>query len=73
MILNVLCSDNLTSKKETNKKYYDQSTNELDLYVGDKILIKEQKKKNLLKLNWLKLFEIILIHDNENTTIKRNR
>jgi len=65
--------DNLIEKKNTNKKYYDQSTNPLELHVGDKVLLKEQNKKNTLCSNWTGPYEITMIHDNENITIKKGR
>lgn len=38
---------------KSHAKYYDQTVNELDLHVGDKVLIKEQNKKTLKGLSCL--------------------
>uniref|UniRef100_A0A2S2P9B7 Retrovirus-related Pol polyprotein n=1 Tax=Schizaphis graminum TaxID=13262 RepID=A0A2S2P9B7_SCHGA len=65
--------ENLIEKKNQNKQYYDQTSNPLELHVGDKVLMKEQSKKNTLDLNWTGPYEILLIHDNETITIKRGR
>ena len=65
--------ENLIEKKNQNKQYYDQTSNPLELHVGDKVLMKEQNKKNTLYLNWTGPYEILLIHDNETITIKRGR
>ncbi|XP_060866547.1 uncharacterized protein LOC132942283 [Metopolophium dirhodum] len=51
---------NLIQKKEANKEYYDRTMNAIDLHVGDKVLIKEQNKKNALSLNWLGPFEVLV-------------
>ena len=66
-----IARDSLIEKKNTNKPYYDQTTNPLELHVGDKVLLKEHNKKNALCLNWTGPYEIIMIHDNENITILR--
>lgn len=68
-----MARDNLIKKKETNKTYYDKTINTIDLHVGDKVLIKEQNKKNTLSLNWQGPYEIVLVHDNENITIQKGR
>jgi len=45
----------------------------LELHVGDKVLIKQQHKKNTLDLNWSGPYDVIMVHDNENITIKKGR
>jgi len=36
-----IAHNNLITKKETNKKYYDRTINNIDVNIGDKVLIKE--------------------------------
>ncbi|KAL4091486.1 hypothetical protein QTP88_026173 [Uroleucon formosanum] len=64
--------DNLIKKKENNKKYYDKTKNPITLHMEDKILLKDQNKKNTLAQNWTGPYEIVIINDNENITIKRD-
>lgn len=68
-----IARNNLINKKQDNKRYYDQTINPLTLHVGDKVLVKEQHKKNTLSLNWSGPYEVIMVHDNENVTIKKGR
>lgn len=68
-----IARENLIKKKDSNKQYYDQNANILELHVGDKVLLKEQNKKNTLCSNWSGPYEVIMIHDNENITIKKGR
>ncbi|CAH1720138.1 unnamed protein product [Aphis gossypii] len=68
-----IARDNLIKKKETNKTYYDKSLNEIELHVGDKVLIREHNKKNVLSFNWQGPYEVLLVHDNENITIQKGR
>ncbi len=68
-----IARENLIKKKNSNKQYYDQNANILELHVGDKVLLKEQNKKNALCSNWSGPYEVIMIHDNENITIKKGR
>lgn len=51
----------------------DRSLNSSELHVGDKVLLKEHNKKNALQFNWSGLFEILMVHDNENIMIKKGR
>jgi len=48
-----IARNNLINKEQNNKRYYDKTINPLTLHVGDKVLIKEQHKKNTLGLSWL--------------------
>jgi hypothetical protein len=65
---------NLITKKETNKKYYDKTINNIDVNLGDKVLIKEHNKRNTLSRNWTGPYEVIEVHDNENIiTINKGR
>jgi len=68
-----IARENLIKKKNDNKKYYDQKINEQELHAGDKVLMKNQNKKNTLGQNWLGPYEITMTHDNENITIKKGR
>lgn len=68
-----IARENLIKKKNSNKQYYDQNANTLELHVGDKVLLKEQNKKNALCFIWSGPYEVIMIHDNENITIKKGR
>jgi len=68
-----IARNNLINKKESNKRNYDKTMNPVDIHVGDKVLIKEQHKKNTLCLNWSGPYEVIMVHDNENVTIKKGR
>lgn len=56
-----------------NKEYYDKSMKPIQIHVGNKVLIKEQNKKNSLCKNWTGLFEVTHVHANENITIKKCR
>ncbi|KAF0682677.1 Retrovirus-related Pol polyprotein [Aphis craccivora] len=47
-----IARENLIKEKNSNKQYYDQNANILELHVGDKVLLKEQNKKNALCFNW---------------------
>jgi hypothetical protein len=64
---------NLMKKKERNKNYYDKNKHVIKINVGDKVLITEHNKRNMLSRNWTGPYEIIMIHDNENITIKKGR
>lgn len=55
-----------------NKEYYDKSMKPIQIHVGNKVLIKEQNKKNSLCTNWTGLYEVTHVHANENITIKKN-
>lgn len=68
-----IARDNLIIKKCDDKSFYDRSSNALDLHVSDKVILKEHNKKNTLQFNWTSPFEITMVHDNENTTIKKGR
>ena len=68
-----IARNNLINRKETNKRYYDQSINPLELHVGDKVLIKEHNKKNTLSRNWSGPYEVTQVHSNENITINKGR
>lgn len=39
--------------------------------MGERVLTKEQNKKNALESNWQGPFEVIPVHGNENITIKK--
>lgn len=41
-----LSREHLLNKKLQNKKYYDSNASELDLCIGDMILVKNQLKKH---------------------------
>ncbi|KAL4100898.1 hypothetical protein QTP88_020923 [Uroleucon formosanum] len=43
-----IARNNLVKKKENNKEYYDKTHNPITLHIGDKILLKDQNKKNTL-------------------------
>ncbi|KAL4100899.1 hypothetical protein QTP88_020924 [Uroleucon formosanum] len=47
-----IARNNLVKKKENNKEYYDKTHNPITLHIGDKILLKDQNKKNTLAQNW---------------------
>ncbi|KAL4153886.1 hypothetical protein QTP88_001719 [Uroleucon formosanum] len=66
-----IARNNLVKKKENNKEYYDKTHNPITLHIGDKILLKDQNKKNTLAQNWTGPYEVIILHDNENITIKK--
>ncbi|KAL4084027.1 hypothetical protein QTP88_029343 [Uroleucon formosanum] len=68
-----IARDNLIKKKETNKTYYDKTINSIDIHVGDKVLLKEQNKKNSLSQHWTGPYEVMEVYDNENITINKNR
>lgn len=68
-----IARDNLIKKKENNKEYYDKTENPITLHIGDKILLKDQNKKNTLAQNWIGPYEVIIVHNNENITIKKGR
>jgi len=68
-----IARDNLINKKEVNKNFYDKTANPIELHVGDKVLIKNQNKRDTLSRNWTGPFEITHVHDNENITIKRGK
>jgi hypothetical protein len=58
-------------KKEKNKSFYDRTSNPITLHAGDKELIKEQNKCNILSRNWTGPYEITHVNENENITIKQ--
>jgi len=60
-------------KKLDNKQNYDKTCNPIEIHVGDKVLIKEQNKRNTLSRNWTGPFEVTHVHGNENLTIKKGR
>jgi len=68
-----IARNNLIEKKESNKRNYDKTMNPINIHIGDKVLIKEQHKKNTLCLNWSGPYEVVMVHDNENVTIKKGR
>jgi len=55
-----IARNNLINKKQDNKRYYEK-----------KNLIMKQHKNNTLGLNWSGPYEVIMVHNNENITIKK--
>ncbi|KAL4148862.1 hypothetical protein QTP88_003007 [Uroleucon formosanum] len=54
-----IARDNLIKKKKTNKTYYDKTINSIDIHVGDKVLLKEENKKNALSQNWTGPYKVM--------------
>lgn len=61
--------ENLIKKKEINKRNYDETSSPVKIHVGDRVLIKEQNRKNALECNWQEPFEVILVYENENIIV----
>lgn len=52
-----------TAAKETNKKYYDQKTNIIDIKVGDRILVKKMVKNMKFDYAWNGPFTVTQVHE----------
>lgn len=63
---------NITEQKQKSKSTYDQNQQEIDVNVGDKVLIKDHSCRGKLSPKWKGPFIITEIHNNENVTIIRN-
>lgn len=56
-----------------NKKHYDKKTHNIDLQVGNIVLIKEHNKGNTPSRNWTRPYEVLELHENENITVNKDR
>lgn len=65
-----IARENLSKSKEKSKHYYDNYTNPLSLKIGDKVLIKNEAKKNSLDETYKGPYEVIEINNDLNTTIQ---
>lgn len=69
-----IARQNLISKKEKSKQYYDRTSRSENFKVGDKVLLKNPSKtKSKLEPLWFGPYEIIRINSPVNTTIRCER
>lgn len=64
---------NIISRKEKSKTVYDKGQYEININVGDKVLVKDHNRKGKLSPKWKGPFIVTDVHDNENISIQRNK
>jgi len=65
-----LARNNLITNKEKSKTYYDKSSKNVEFNVGDKVLLKNEKRKGKFDSIWNGPFEVINVPSNVNTSIR---
>lgn len=56
-----IAKENINRKKEKRKAYYDQKVNDINVKVGDKILIKKPSKDKKFELIWRGPYEVTAV------------
>lgn len=51
---------------------YDKNERNIQVHIGNKVLIKYYERKGKLSSKWKGTFEVIGVHDNENVSIQRS-
>jgi hypothetical protein len=68
-----LARENLIINKEKSKETYDKNQYDININVGDKVLLKDHNQKGKLNPKWKGPYTVTDIHDNENISILRGR
>lgn len=63
---------NVIKQKEKSKRTYDQNQQDINVSIGDKVLIKNNSRKGKLSPKWKGPFIVSDVHSNENVSILRN-
>lgn len=69
----VIARNRLLDKKHKAKMQYDKKQVELNVNVGDKVLLKSHTQTGKLNPKWLGPYEITCLYDNENVSIRRGK
>ena len=67
-----MAKKHLIEAKVKSKTNYDKHINPIELEIGDKVLMKNMKKKNKLEPNWIGPYEIVEVHEPVNVSIMKN-
>jgi len=67
-----MAKKHLIEAKLRSKANYDKHINPIELVIGDKVLMKNMKKKNKLEPNWIGPYEIVEVHEPVNVSIRKN-
>jgi len=67
-----MAKKHLIETKLKSKSNYDKHINPVELEIGDKVLMKNMKKKKKLEPNWIGPYEIFEVHEPVNVSIRKN-
>jgi len=67
-----MAKKHLIEAKLKSKTNYDKHINPIELEIGDKVLMKNIKKKNNLEPNWIGPYEVVEVHEPVNVSIMKN-
>lgn len=68
-----LTRKSIIDKKHKSKITYDQNQHAIDIYTGNKVLIKDHTHKRKLSLKWKEPYIVKNVHANKNVSIQRNK
>lgn len=68
-----IAHERLKQQKHKTKTSYDKTVSEINVHVGDQVLLKDKSRKGKLSAKWIGPFQVLELNSNENITIRKGR